>query len=141
MDDLVLLAEWWHGFGVEAMQEDSRAAARASAEQIIASGQTLIWEDDGVPVSMATATRPTRHGVAVGGVFTPPAHRRRGFATACVATLSQRQLDAGREFCCLYTDLANATSNSIYQKIGYVPVADSSHYQFAREEPRHEQQT
>ena len=47
-------------------------------------------------------------------------------------SLSQRQLDAGREFCCLYTDLANPMSNSIYHRIGYVHVADSTHYQFEK---------
>ena len=63
-------------------------------------------------------------------MYTPPEFRRRGYATACVAALNQQQLDAGRQFCALYTDLANPTSNSIYQKIGYVPVTDSSHYSF-----------
>jgi uncharacterized protein len=129
-DDLDLLAEWWYAFGVEAMGEGERAAARESAERMIAAGQTLLWEDQGRPVSMASAVRPTRKGIAVGGVYTPSEHRRRGYASACVAKLSQRQLDAGREFCCLYTDLANPTSNHIYRTIGYAPVADSSYYRF-----------
>ncbi|NLT43149.1 MAG: GNAT family N-acetyltransferase, partial [Anaerolineae bacterium] len=42
-----------------------------------------------------------------------------------VAALSQMLLDRGRRFCFLYTDLANPTSNHIYQEIGYHPVADS----------------
>lgn len=33
-------------------------------------------------------------------------------------------LDSGKKSCCLYTDLANQTSNSIDQKIGYRPVCD-----------------
>lgn len=57
-------------------------------------------------------------------VYTPPAARGRGYASACVAALSQRVLDDGAHFCMLYTDLANPVSNAIYQRIGYVPVAD-----------------
>jgi predicted GNAT family acetyltransferase len=41
-----------------------------------------------------------------------------------VARLSQQILNDGKQFCTLYTDLANPTSNSIYQSIGYKKVAD-----------------
>jgi len=92
----------------------------------------MLWEVDGRPVSTASAARAQRHGVTISRVYTPPEHRRHGYASACVAALSQRQLDAGYEYCCLYTDLANPTSNAIYQRIGYVPLADASHYRFVQ---------
>ena len=135
MEDLELAARWTHKLSLEVGVQTDSEAARTSAEQHIADGQALFWEYRGEPVSMAAALRPMRHGIAINRVYTPPAHRRHGFASACVAELSQRQLDAGRQFCCLYTDLANPTSNSIYQKIGYVPVADSSHYCFGQVQP------
>jgi len=69
-------------------------------------------------------TRPTPHGEAIGFVYTPPSERRKGYASAVVARLSQRILDEGKLFCTLYTDLSNPTSNSIYQKVGYRAVAD-----------------
>jgi hypothetical protein len=34
------------------------------------------------------------------------------------------------QFCPLFTDLANPTSNSIYRKIGYKPVGDFHDYLF-----------
>ena len=40
-------------------------------------------------------------------------------------------LDEGRRFCFLCTDLANPTSNHIYQAIGYRPVVDVDVYHFA----------
>ena len=40
-------------------------------------------------------------------------------------------LDAGRELCFLRTDLANPTSNSIYQRLGYRPVSDTLHIGFS----------
>ncbi len=39
-------------------------------------------------------------------------------------------LAEGREFCSLFTDLSNPTSNSIFQKIGYRPVCDVAEYRF-----------
>ena len=42
-----------------------------------------------------------------------------------VAALSQRMLDEGYKTTTLYTDLANPTSNKIYQEIGYEQIAES----------------
>jgi len=84
-----------------------------------------VLEDDGVPVSMAGYTREMQTAIGVAFVYTPPYFRGRGYASSCVAQLSQRALDNGFTKCVLYTDLANPTSNSIYQKIGYKPICDS----------------
>ena len=73
----------------------------------------------------------TPRGVRIGMVYTPPEHRRRGYATALVGALSQRCLADGRSFCCLFTDLANPVSNAIYPKVGYRPVADVEEIDFA----------
>ena len=78
---------------------------------------------EGIPRSICGATRPTPRGVGINAVYTPPEHRRRGFATAAVAELSRRMVAIGRR-CFLYTDLANPTSNRIYATIGYLPVCD-----------------
>ena len=61
--------------------------------------------------------------------------RGRGYATALTAELSQCLLDGrlfegGRRFCFLYTDLANPTSNAIYERIGYRRVAESAEIWF-----------
>jgi hypothetical protein len=89
-----------------------------------------VWDDDG-PVSMCGVGGPTPNGVRIGPVYTPPGLRRRGYASACVAAASQAQLDAGRQFCFLFADIANPTSNHVYLKIGYEPVSDVSVYRFA----------
>jgi predicted GNAT family acetyltransferase len=71
-----------------------------------------------------TGANPPAFGVArIGPVYTPPEHRRRGYAGAAVAQVSQLLRDAGARVC-LYTDQANPTSNGIYQAIGYRPVVD-----------------
>jgi len=84
----------------------------------------------GETVSMAGASGQTPSGIRINWVYTPNHLRGRGYASAIVATLSQKLLEEGRQFCFLYTDLANPTSNSIYQRIGYVPVCDSAQHTF-----------
>lgn len=78
------------------------------------------------------AGSPTPHGARIGPVYTPPAARRRGYASALTAAIIRHYLDAGRRLCFLFTDLANPTSNRTYQAIGYEPVTDVNQYRFDR---------
>ena len=64
-------------------------------------------------------------------MYTPPEKRGSGYASACVAALSQQLLDEGFSFTSLFTDLANPTSNQIYMNIGYQPLADFEKYRIA----------
>jgi predicted GNAT family acetyltransferase len=85
---------------------------------------------DGTAVSMA-AVRPSVVGLPrVSLVYTPAEHRRHGYAGAGVAALSQHLLDDGARACMLFADLANPTSNGVYQRIGYRPVADADVWRF-----------
>jgi len=133
-DDYDLLLEWVIAFNDEAMGvTDRKRAEEAMNAYLFGSpeGRFLsIWEDDERPVSMAGLSGITPNGGRVSMVYTPPEHRGKGYASACVAALSQQLLDDGYQFCFLYTDLSNPTSNSIYQKIGYRPVGDFSVYSF-----------
>jgi uncharacterized protein len=67
-------------------------------------------------------------------VYTPPDLRGRGYGSAVTAHATQEQLAAGRDYCFLYTDLANPTSNKIYMNIGYERVCDSAEYAFGPSE-------
>jgi predicted GNAT family acetyltransferase len=132
--DVPLVAVWLDAFGVEALRNrPDPDAARIAAERSIAGigSRTLYLWDDGGPVSMTVAAAVTPNGSRVGAVYTSPELRGRGYASALVAAASQAQLDAGRRFCFLFTDLANPTSNKIYQAIGYEPVCDVDEYHFA----------
>ena len=62
--------------------------ARRSSRGRSAEGRMYLWED-GVPVAMAGWGGPTPGGARIGYVYTPPEHRGRGYASACVADLSQ----------------------------------------------------
>ncbi len=132
--DLATLAEWVANFNLDAnLPPLDPLEAWGLAERRVGLGDLFVWENEGHPVSMAMKARPTSHGMTVSLVYTPREQRNRGYASACVAALSQQLLDAGWAFCTLYTDLANPTSNDIYQRIGYRPVCDSMEYHFQNE--------
>jgi GNAT superfamily N-acetyltransferase len=82
-----------------------------------------LWEVDGQPVSLAGRTRPAAGMVRIGPVYTPERWRRRGYGAAVTAAASQAARQLAGEVV-LFTDLANPTSNGIYQKLGYRPVHD-----------------
>jgi predicted GNAT family acetyltransferase len=73
---------------------------------------------------MAGTQRSVAGVVRLGPVYTPPAERRRGFGGAVTAAVSQAALVAGATDVVLFTDLANPTSNALYQRLGYRPVED-----------------
>ncbi len=134
-DDTDLLVEWLHAFEAEAhvgVDQDPARARRIVEQRLEATRAGMaIWEDAGRPVSTAGFGGETANGVRIGPVYTPPELRGRGYATALVAELSASLLAQGRRFCFLYTDLANPTSNAIYERIGYVRVCESAEIAFA----------
>lgn len=126
-----LLASWIQAFQAEAVPDDPPTDPHQILNPFFAGGAALRVWDDGGPVSMAGSSRASLRGATVSLVYTPPEHRRHGYASACVAGLSQFLLDQGYAFCALYTDLANATSNKIYRAIGYRPIGDAAVYRFS----------
>jgi predicted GNAT family acetyltransferase len=129
--DTDIITEWILAFHEEALEPIDWTTAREMANGRIREGDFYVWEDN-TPVSMAAKVRPTANGMAISLVYTPHDWRQRGYASACVAAFSQLLLDEGWQFCTLFTDLANPTSNSIYQKIGYKSVGDFNDYVFAK---------
>ncbi|MTJ75382.1 GNAT family N-acetyltransferase [Nocardia seriolae] len=128
--DVALCAEWIAAFGAEAggsgMEEE---VVRAR----VGEGWLWLWEDGGETVSLA-GLHPRSFGWRrIGPVYTPPAARGHGYASVLTAHLSQRGL-ADSDGVCLFTDLANPTSNKIYRAIGYEPVRDFVRYEFDRRE-------
>ncbi len=129
MNDHPLMKQWIFAF-LEAIGEPVDVdSAKSTAQQYIEDGQLYIWDDSG-PVSIATETRPIRNGITISTVYTPPEHRSKGYATSCVWSLTKKLLSERYSFCSLYTDLSNPTSNSIYTKIGYVPLGDALSFDF-----------
>ena len=131
--DTELAAEWRYAFNVEVFGQADLEEAHRAAEVGIASGDIYLWEDER-PVSMAAKSRPTRNGISVSFVYTPPESRGRGLATACVAELSRMLLASGWRYCALFADLANASANRMYQRIGYAPACEYDEYVFLHDD-------
>jgi GNAT superfamily N-acetyltransferase len=120
--DRELLIDWHVAFGAET-GTGADVAERTVDDRISHAGLTL-WEADGQPVAMAGSTREVAGVVRIAGVYTVPSGRRHGYGGAVTAVASQAALDAGASAVVLFTDLANPTSNALYQRLGYRPVAE-----------------
>ncbi len=130
--DRPLLLNWFTEFAASISNLPFPPPERVVTAEL--SAKTIyLWEDES-PVSWATGKRSLPTAARIGPVYTPPTHRRKGYATACVAALSQSFLDQGCHCCYLFTDLKNPTSNHIYQDIGYRPLFDWHNYKFMAQE-------
>lgn len=128
--DRGLLARWYTDFCV-AVGETAVRDPRDWAEEHAGSGAVTFWETpDGTPVSMAGRSPVVAGQVRVTAVHTPEHLRGRGYAGAVTAEVSRVAVESGAAEVLLFTDLANPTSNGLYQRIGYRPVSDFAVYGF-----------
>jgi predicted GNAT family acetyltransferase len=126
-DDLDLLTVWLSAMSVETLDEEDRPSLREgrrkSAERILAAGQTWILEDEGKPVSTsgfnATVTDIGGGIVQVGGVYTPPAFRSRGYARAVVAASLLEARKESAEKAVLFTAESNLPAQKAYAALGF----------------------
>ncbi|MGW1806551.1 GNAT family N-acetyltransferase [Streptomyces sp. NPDC002078] len=127
--DRDLLIRWFEEFGEITGGVGQDPGNWADAR--ISYGGVTLWETgDGTPLAMAGATPETAGQVRVAPVYTPADLRGRGYAGAVTAEVSRTARAAGVQEILLFTDLDNPTSNGLYQRIGYRPVADFSVWRF-----------
>ncbi|WP_405717195.1 GNAT family N-acetyltransferase [Streptomyces sp. NBC_00046] len=120
--DRELLVRWHLAFAEQIGQPGTHA--ERVVDERTANGGLMLWEDDGVPVSMAGISPRVAGTVRVAAVYTPPENRGRGYAAAVTAEISRAAREAGARDVLLFTDLANPTSNGVYRRIGYRAVSD-----------------
>ena len=126
LTDRERLINWVCHFYTETGVQDS--SSESIVDGRLSAGQLYLWDDSGA-VSMAGLTPPMEGVVRVQLVYTPPEHRGKGYASACVASLSKRIRGQGHR-CILYTDLGNPISNAIYRRMGYRAVVEGIQYRF-----------
>jgi predicted GNAT family acetyltransferase len=128
--DRKLLAQW-HGEFAAATGETAVRDADDWADERVERGDLVLWEaPDGTPVAMAGAAPKVAGQVRVVAVYTPAPLRGRGYAGAVTAEVGRVALAGGADEVLLFTDLANPTSNGLYQRIGYRPVSDFAVHHF-----------
>jgi predicted GNAT family acetyltransferase len=128
--DRDLLIAWMAALHTEIGEVGARDMAELVDDKLSYGGLTL-WEVDGAPVSMAGGSRQEAGMVRVMAVYTPKNVRGRGYAGAVTSEVSRAALDAGAEHVVLFTDLANPTSNALYQRLGYRPIEDRAVMEFS----------
>jgi GNAT superfamily N-acetyltransferase len=130
-EDANFLADWYVAFTAEAFGLlPPGFDARRMTERALVRSRCWIWSDEtGVPRSMAVRHPAVRGTSRIGPVYTPPDARGHGFGSAVTAAASRDILDDGG-VACLYTDLANPTSNKIYEALGYAAVLDRTLVRF-----------
>jgi uncharacterized protein len=121
------LLPWMIDFLKTTNEDASIEAAQKRLLELINNKGLYVLEVEKQIVSLAATIRPFRSTISIGYVYTPSQLRNQGYATRMVKCLTDLALEK-YDFCSLYTDLANPTSNSIYQKIGYQPIGDSIVY-------------
>ncbi|HEV3212188.1 MAG TPA: GNAT family N-acetyltransferase [Acidimicrobiales bacterium] len=107
---------------VDGVRPPASAVEREVLLGTLRDGRLRWWCDEGEVVSMAAHAVPVANpGGAVtriGPVYTPPSRRRRGYAAALTAALTELLLARGSSVM-LYADAANATSRGVYERLGY----------------------
>ncbi|MEV7884472.1 GNAT family N-acetyltransferase [Streptomyces sp. NPDC002817] len=128
--DRELLVRWHEEFA-EAVGNVAAGDAESWADARIRYGGVVLWETpEGVPVAMA-GTHPMVAGqVRVAPVYTPVGFRGRGYAGAATVAASRGASAAGAQDVLLFADLANATSNGLYRRVGYRGVGEFEVYDF-----------
>ena len=128
MENLETIAEFCVGFIYDGFAKNvSKESQMESAKRLIESGNLYTLKVDDEIVSMANIPhRAPRHG-RINNVYTPPAHRKKGYASKLVADLSKMILKEGLTPV-LFTDLSNQTSNKVYKDIGYAECGKVVHY-------------
>jgi uncharacterized protein len=126
-EDATTVAEMVEGFHTDT-GETGTISPEVWADLRIALQQVWLWADDD-PCAMVAFTAPVAGVSRIQAVYTPPEHRRRGYAGSVVAHVSRVLLDEGVRVI-LYTDLGNPTSNSVYRRIGFRAVGENLRYDF-----------
>jgi predicted GNAT family acetyltransferase len=138
LSDRSQLIDWATAFHHEATplqgKSDHDHLAVPIDQRLATPGLIWLWELGAAPVSMCWISAPAAGVSRISGVYTPPGHRGHGYASANVAHASEYALRNLADRCMLYTDLANPTSNKIYQAIGYRAVGDVRQWTFAGED-------
>jgi ribosomal protein S18 acetylase RimI-like enzyme len=120
--DTELLVRWGVAYNAETLGADRgprverswRARVRDAAEE---QRLFLLLRDD-EPVAMSGFNATVPEAVQIGGVFTPPALRRRGFARACVAGSLVFARQQGVRQAVLFTEPDNPARRA-YEAIGF----------------------
>ena len=111
------------GLSVESLNDKDtptlRERLRASVERSVGERRTWVLEDQGALVATSGFNTAIREAVQIGGVYTPPKYRRRGYARAVVAASLLDARAEGAETAILFTGHDNVPAQRAYTALGF----------------------
>lgn len=126
--DIGVLAGWRVAFSIEALGSEPSAelcaTSRKGVTRAIAEGRLWVLEAGGGPVAMTAFSTSTADAVQVGGVYTPPELRGRGYARCAVAASLLEEREAGAELGVLFTAEDNLAAQRAYEALGFEHIGD-----------------
>lgn len=122
-DDLSFLKPWMIGYNVETLNATHDEDLEKHVEESVLARAKLgnlfvLWQGD-TPLATSGFNAKVSSLVQIGGVYTPPEHRRNGYARTCVAGSLQTAIAEGISKSILFTDQENIGARTAYERIGY----------------------
>ena len=126
--DIDFVVDCKAGLSVESLNDEDtpalRERLRASVERSIGERRAWVLEDEGVPVATSGFNAAIREAVQIGGVYTPPQYRRRGYGRAVVAASLLDARAEGVETAVLFTGHDNLPAQRAYAALGFRPIGE-----------------
>jgi len=127
-EDVALLTDWRQHYGAETAgeieTEPVRRRNRETIERYVANGEQWVLEAAGTPVAASTFNARLADTVQIGGVWTPPALRGRGYARAVVGGSLLAARARGTSRAVLFTPERNLPAQRAYESLGFRPIGD-----------------
>ncbi|OBZ82073.1 hypothetical protein A0J61_09874 [Choanephora cucurbitarum] len=90
----------------------------------------VVYDQEGVPVSMAWKRRPTLYGCSIAFVYTPPAYRGCHYASLCVGLLSEMLLK-DFDYVTLFVLHTRDPYKNLYSELGYQLTGEAARILFS----------
>jgi GNAT superfamily N-acetyltransferase len=127
-EEMDRLAEWRSAYvletGLEPPGPDLGARSRVSIELLRADGSLFVLEHGGAVAALTAFNARIAEMVQVGGVYTPPDLRSRGYARCAVAGSLLTARSQGAERAILFTEQANVPAQRSYRALGFGEIGD-----------------
>jgi uncharacterized protein len=128
LENIDLLCDWRMEYTFETMsiQPDAsgRLQVRENLTHSIAAERIFVLEDHGKLVSMTGLNAQLPTIVQIGGVWTPPNLRSRGYARQLIARHLKHLRACGLEKAILFTEEENRAARAVYESLGFSQVGD-----------------
>lgn len=122
--DIPTLNEWAYNYmvetGLRAASDTSRDYAKEDAKRRMNSGKLRVLTIDGIPAAQTAFNATLPDAVQIGGVYTPPENRRKGYGRLAVALHLDEARKIGVKHAVLFS--ANEHASKAYRSIGFTEV-------------------